>query len=279
MKLLRKIISVAIAAAMVITVLPLTASDYAFAADSVQVAQDAYDEALRKEEAAKNAYEKANKEFKKGSYGFYQWIADTKTGWQKADAQEALQLLQTSSFRKYTKQGNPDDATDLDNMKSALGLFKTLAADRKKDEFYPGLQDPTIRSVYMARAQVNANASSYTMNHMKNDAGCSLANTAENLAWGHHYDPFVSWYDKEKKNYIAVRNYTLNKYHVDIATSDWIKYIYTEENFDYNAYIQETGAVDVGADIFERGLCLPSDNKMTSEQQDIIIAVIRKCFE
>lgn len=46
-----------------------------------------------------------------------------------------------------------------------------------------------------------------------------------------------------------------------------------------NAYIQETGMMDVGADIFERGLCLPSDNKMTAEQQDAIIEVIRKCFE
>ena len=46
-----------------------------------------------------------------------------------------------------------------------------------------------------------------------------------------------------------------------------------------NAYIQETGAVDVGADIFERGLCLPSDNKMTVEQQEVIIATIRSCFE
>lgn len=36
---------------------------------------------------------------------------------------------------------------------------------------------------------------------------------------------------------------------------------------------------DVGSDIFERGLCLPSDNKMTAEQQDRIIEVIRKCFE
>ena len=44
-----------------------------------------------------------------------------------------------------------------------------------------------------------------------------------------------------------------------------------------NAYI--TGGVsDVGSDIFERGLCLPSDNKMTPEQQDIIIEVIRSCF-
>ena len=52
-----------------------------------------------------------------------------------------------------------------------------------------------------------------------------------------------------------------------------------------NAYIAG-GAVgsdgkplDVGMDIFQRGLCLPSDNKMTSEQQDRIIAVFRACFE
>ena len=45
-----------------------------------------------------------------------------------------------------------------------------------------------------------------------------------------------------------------------------------------NAYIAGSG-VDVGADIFERGLCLPSDNKMTAEQQDKIIEVIRACFE
>ena len=36
--------------------------------------------------------------------------------------------------------------------------------------------------------------------------------------------------------------------------------------------------LDVGMDIFERGLCLPSDNKMTVQQQDQIIEVIRACF-
>lgn len=46
-----------------------------------------------------------------------------------------------------------------------------------------------------------------------------------------------------------------------------------------NAYIKESGMVDVGADIFERGLCLPSDNKMTKEQQCIIIEIIKKCFD
>ena len=39
------------------------------------------------------------------------------------------------------------------------------------------------------------------------------------------------------------------------------------------------GTEDAGADIFERGLCLPSDNKMTPEEQDIIIEVVRSCFE
>ena len=46
-----------------------------------------------------------------------------------------------------------------------------------------------------------------------------------------------------------------------------------------NAYIKENGTVDVGMDIFERGLCLPSDNKMTAEEQNRIIEVIRRCFE
>jgi dTDP-4-amino-4,6-dideoxygalactose transaminase len=45
-----------------------------------------------------------------------------------------------------------------------------------------------------------------------------------------------------------------------------------------NAYI--AGELeDVGEDIFNRGLCLPSDNKMTKEEQDRIIEVIRACFE
>ena len=52
-----------------------------------------------------------------------------------------------------------------------------------------------------------------------------------------------------------------------------------------NAYIKggtlgkDGRPLDVGMDIFQRGLCLPSDNKMTPEQQDMIIEMIRSCFE
>ena len=45
-----------------------------------------------------------------------------------------------------------------------------------------------------------------------------------------------------------------------------------------NAYIIGE-SLDIGMDIFNRGLCLPSDNKMTVEQQDYIIEVIKGCFK
>ena len=44
-----------------------------------------------------------------------------------------------------------------------------------------------------------------------------------------------------------------------------------------NAYIAGAG-VDAGADIFDRGLCLPSDIKMTVEEQMQVIEIIKSCF-
>lgn len=44
-----------------------------------------------------------------------------------------------------------------------------------------------------------------------------------------------------------------------------------------NGFVTKEGSA--GTDIFHRGLCLPSDNKMTAEQQDKIIEVVRMCFE
>lgn len=51
-----------------------------------------------------------------------------------------------------------------------------------------------------------------------------------------------------------------------------------------NAYVggkavgKDGKPLDVGMDIFDRGLCLPSDNKMTAEEQDVIIGIIKSCF-
>ena len=53
---------------------------------------------------------------------------------------------------------------------------------------------------------------------------------------------------------------------------------YGDDRTCTNAYI-DGEALDVGMDIFQRGVCLPSDNKMTPQQQDAIIQVIKGCFE
>lgn len=51
-----------------------------------------------------------------------------------------------------------------------------------------------------------------------------------------------------------------------------------------NAYAQWDGAgedgnpSDVGMDIFQRGLCLPSDIKMTVGEQERVIEIVRRCF-
>ena len=44
------------------------------------------------------------------------------------------------------------------------------------------------------------------------------------------------------------------------------------------AFVSAEDGKDVGADIFERGLCLPSDIKMTPEEQDVVIEIIKNCF-
>ncbi len=45
------------------------------------------------------------------------------------------------------------------------------------------------------------------------------------------------------------------------------------------ALVQDEKLLDVGKDIFHRGLCLPSDIKMTAEEQNAIIETVRRCFD
>ena len=46
-----------------------------------------------------------------------------------------------------------------------------------------------------------------------------------------------------------------------------------------NAYAEGCGCRDVATDLFNKGVCLPSDVKMSKEQQDVVIEVVRRCFE
>lgn len=56
------------------------------------------------------------------------------------------------------------------------------------------------------------------------------------------------------------------------------KPIHLQPYYEGCDFITAREGVSVGDDIFHRGLCLPSDNKMKPEDQDIIIEIVKSCF-
>ena len=68
---------------------------------------------------------------------------------------------------------------------------------------------------------------------------------------------------------------TLAKYNAE-GRPIW-KPMHMQPIFQTKPFVK-AGDEDVGADIFHRGLCLPSDNKMTAEEQDQIIEIVKSCF-
>ena len=69
---------------------------------------------------------------------------------------------------------------------------------------------------------------------------------------------------------------TLAKYNAE-GRPIW-KPMHMQPMYSKNAFVARDENADVGADIFARGLCLPSDNKMTAEEQDKVIEIIKSCF-
>ena len=86
--------------------------------------------------------------------------------------------------------------------------------------------------------------------------------------------------------------FTINQEAMSITNPEKVRIVLEENNiesrpiwkpmhmqpvFAENDFISVNGD-DVGEDIFSRGLCLPSDIKMTEEQQDKVIGIIKECF-
>ena len=69
---------------------------------------------------------------------------------------------------------------------------------------------------------------------------------------------------------------TLAKYNAE-GRPIW-KPMHMQPIYKENPFVKVSD-IDVGSDIFERGLCLPSDNKMTEEEQNIIIEIVKSCFK
>lgn len=70
---------------------------------------------------------------------------------------------------------------------------------------------------------------------------------------------------------------TLAKYNVE-ARPIW-KPMHLQPIYKDCKFVSVAEKQAVNEDIFERGLCLPSDIKMTEEEQNVIIEIIRSCFE
>ena len=71
---------------------------------------------------------------------------------------------------------------------------------------------------------------------------------------------------------------TLAKYNAE-GRPIW-KPMHLQPLYSGHAFVKRTeDGPDMGADIFHRGLCLPSDIKMTAEQQDRVIEIVRSCLE
>ena len=71
---------------------------------------------------------------------------------------------------------------------------------------------------------------------------------------------------------------TLAKYNAE-GRPIW-KPMHLQPLYSGHAFVKRTeDGPDVGADIFKRGLCLPCDIKMTAEEQDQVIEIVRSCLE
>ncbi len=58
------------------------------------------------------------------------------------------------------------------------------------------------------------------------------------------------------------------------------KPMHMQPMYQKNVFVKsEEYSLDVGNDIFERGICLPSDNKMLFQEQNSVIDIIKGCFE
>ena len=68
---------------------------------------------------------------------------------------------------------------------------------------------------------------------------------------------------------------TLAKYNAE-GRPIW-KPMHMQPIYKDNAFVKKSEK-DAGADIFHRGLCLPSDIKMTPEEQDKVIEIVKSCF-
>ena len=132
--------------------------------------------APKQEEPTNEAAEKE----KQGAFAYFRDRGDI----------EAYEALTKASYAQDTHEGDPKDATSIENVRACFKFLRMCNDLRKKE----GKGELMVSRRLMAIAESNANASARTEDHTKQfDVG-------ENLAWGMN-NPFDFWYDQEKANF------------------------------------------------------------------------------
>lgn len=175
----------------------------ATAQNEVNQAQTAYDKALNDFNSTMSPLEQAKKNLadfeakyatelarlNQGSKGYFDSVGCSNL---------ANAVLIEGKLAPYTKVGQTDDATSLENMQASIAYMKECNEIRKKE----GLSELKVSMTLMAIAQVNADHAKSNMEH------AGVYATGENLAWGYGNantagSPFRGWYDQEKTEYLA----------------------------------------------------------------------------
>lgn len=129
-----------------------------------------------------------------GSKGFFEAYGYT----------NALKVLEQNS--KYTKIGDENDATSLENFKKAISMVRTGNALRTSDDNFKGLDLLKVNAEMFAVSQVQVNQMAKTeYGHTK------LYRVSENAAVEYE-DPYVGWYTEEKAvyDYLQQRGWDIN---------------------------------------------------------------------
>ena len=139
----------------------------------------------------------------------------------------------------------------------------------KKKEIYERYRDglknlPVKMNPYDVKSEPNFWLSCFTINK---DAMCEQTRTDTQA----HYIP-----QKGKTCPTEILE-TLAMYNAE-GRPIW-KPMHLQPIYCMHDFVSEEDGTDVGADLFERGLCLPSDIKMTPQQQDMIVEIVKSCFK
>ena len=217
---------------------------------------------------AHTAYAELTEQEKNSSYGFFLWLSENEelslSDADRTDAAVAAQLLKGTVSNVYETQvlnsenhagmrilgtitpyativsatniGAEGDATSLDNLKKAIQYIERGNECRAIESLIP----LRVSSALMAMSEINANYQFTQYGHTR--AFYALENLAGSSASGPvgmntEYDPYDSWYTKEKNNYVQQNGGVTGHYETLTDRNNGLKMLLTGFGYSYNKQI------------------------------------------